>query len=413
MHQLALALLNKGVRVYGYDIKPNECTEICVKNGMKFTKKFDKNFLNVDFCIYTGAIKPNNKYLCELKKLGVPCIDRAEALGMLATKFKTVIAVAGTHGKSTTASLIYNILRDNGKKVSCHIGAELKNARFCLDDDFLVVEACEYNKSFLSLYPHITVVTNVEAEHMDCYKNMFSLRAAFSTFLKRGKLRFVGEDKSNNFLTKISGVIKAKTLNNPKIKAKITGEYNLKNIALAYAVCVNLGINPIKIIKSINNFGGIHRRNEYITDYLGAKIYIDYAHHPTEIAAFINNFNAQFKNNLVVFQPHTYSRTKTFLADFVRVLSAQKKLIIFKEYPAREKREDGLSAFDLYNNIKSAQKSAKTYTKNLHYASSLKQIIKRIKNVEAVAFVGAGDVDKLAYKLRELNFGAKKVDKLL
>lgn len=402
MHQLALALMDGGVKVYGYDAKPNTYTSLCEKSGMIFSNKYDKAFLNVDFCVYTAAIKPTNRYLRALKKLGVPCIDRAEAVGLLATKFKTVIAVAGTHGKSTTASLIYEILSAAGKKVSCHIGADVKNARFCLGDDFLVVEACEYNKSFLSLYPTITVVTNVEAEHMECYKSLFNLRAAFSTFLKRGKMRFVGADKSNKFLLKLNNVEEAQLVTNPTLKPKLTGEYNQKNIALAYKVCLSLGVPTIKIVKAINNFGGIHRRNEFITEYAGAKIYIDYAHHPTEIAAFLSNFNAQFKNNLVVFQPHTYSRTKTFLAEFVHVLSAQKKLIIFKEYPAREKRAAGLSAFDLYCSIKTAQKNAGNYVaNNLHYCSSFKAAKKLIAGVDAVAFVGAGDVDKLAYKLKD------------
>ncbi len=401
MHQFALALIGRGIRVYGYDIKPNKYTQLCVTKGMIFSKKFEKSFLNVDFCIYSGAIKPNNRYLCALKKQNVLCIDRAQALQYFATKFKTVIAVAGTHGKSTTASLIYQILQVAGKKVSCHIGADVKNARFNFGDDFLVVEACEYNKSFLSLNPHVCVVTNVEAEHMDCYKNMFSLRAAFSTFLKRGKMRFVGDDKSNQFLLKINGVIQAKPLNLTNLKPKLLGDYNKKNICLAFCVCQNLGISPIVIVKAINSFVGVNRRYQFITDYAGANVYIDYAHHPTEIGAFASTFLSEHQNSLIVFQPHTYSRTKTFLNDFVRVLKNVPNLIIYKEYPAREKKDAGLSAYQLFCQLKSSIQPT-DMLKNLHYCTNLKSVLKHFNNYDALAFVGAGDVDKLAYKLKSI-----------
>ena len=181
MHQLALVFNSLGVKVYGYDLHKSQYTKLCEERGIKVVNKFDKDVCNVDLCVKTGAIK-NSKFLNYLQTIKCPIVDRAEVLSWLSSKFKNVIAVAGTHGKSTTASLIYEILRIAGKKVSCHIGADVYASKFSLKDDYLVVEACEYNKSFLYLYPTISVVTNIEREHMDCYGNFFNLQNFYKKF---------------------------------------------------------------------------------------------------------------------------------------------------------------------------------------------------------------------------------------
>lgn len=390
MHQLALAYKKMGWRVYGYDRKRNEYVDICVSNGIEFTSVFNKKFLSVNLAIETGAIKDDNKYIVALKNKGIEILDRAQVLGKLCKNFKCVIAVAGTHGKSTTASLIYEILRTSNKKVSSHIGADVFAPRFEVNDDYLVVEACEYNKSFLALQPTISVVTNIEAEHMDSYKSLFNLKSAFLTFLKRAKTRFVFLDKSTNFLKRHKN-INFVTLNN-KFKTRLKGVYNQKNIALAYAVCKHLGVDEKKMLNAISNFNGIPRRYELIGQAKNTKIYIDYAHHPTEIQSFISAFNKEFKNNLIVFQPHTYSRTKTFLKEFVEVLSGLKNLCIFKEYPAREKKSVGMSAHELYLEIKKVNSSVK-------YVATSKKLNKMLSSFDAVAFVGAGDICEIAKKI--------------
>ena len=392
MHQLAIEYLKLGYTVFGYDHQSNEYTTQLQTKGANITNQFDRNFLNVDFCVSTGAIKQNNRYIKALNKLGIKIFDRAEILGEFAKTFKCVIAVAGTHGKSTTASLIYEILREAGKKVSCHIGADVYAPRFNLGDDFLVVEACEYNKSFLKLYPQICVLTNVEAEHMDTYKTIFNLQSAFITLAKRAGKRFVMREKSTTFFSKLKGVTFVDKLNLSKIKPRIKGEYNLKNISLAFAVTKSLGIKESEIINSINSFAGIPRRCQYIGGNK-PKIYIDYAHHPTEILAFLTSFNKEEKNNLIVFQPHTYSRTKMLLPEFIKALSKANKLIIFKEYPAREKPSAGLSAYKLCLALKKNVVECK-------YVANYKRINKFIKDVDAVAFVGAGDINLIAQKFK-------------
>lgn len=394
MHQLALSLKSLDYKVLGYDANKNEYTKLCEENGIKVTDKFSKEFLQVDMCVKTGAIS-GGKYITELKKRGIDIVDRAEILGWLSSKFKNVIAVAGTHGKSTTASLIYEILRLSGKKVSCHIGADVYAARFNVKDEYLVIEACEYNKSFLSLFPTISVVTNVEADHIECYGSLFNLKNAFSVFLRRGKLRFVYNEKSTQYLSKIKDVnFISKT--NLNISPKIKGEHNLKNISLAIEVCRSLGIDDNYIISAVEGFKGVPRRYEFVGNYENKKIYIDYAHHPTEISMFAQTFSNEHKNSLFVFQPHTYSRTKLLLKQFIKVLSKIENLIIYKEYPAREKPWQGLSAYELYLEIKKINSKVK-------YCATSKSVIKNLKDFSNISFVGAGDINLIAQKIVKSN----------
>ena len=390
MHQLALALKSMGVKVFGYDLHKGKYTKLCEDNGIKVVYRFDKDICNVDLCVKTGAVN-NSKYIKYLKDLNCPIIDRAEMLGGLCNKFKKVIAIAGTHGKSTTASLIYEILRVAGKKVSCHIGAEVFAPRFALGDDYLIVEACEYNKSFLSLFPYISVVTNIEREHMDCYGNLFNLQSAFVTFLKRGNQRFVYLDNSTTFLKKYKN-INFVGLTNLNFFTKLKGEHNMKNISLAVAVCRSLGIGDEIIKKGIKTFGGIPRRYECIGKFNNAKVYIDYAHHPTEIDAFLKTFNSEFKHNQIIFQPHTYSRTKTFFTDFISVLSKVENLIIYKEYSAREKEIVGATAKDLFLEIQKLNSK-------VIYCENFKSVFKNLLPNHTLAFVGAGDINLIADKL--------------
>lgn len=393
MHQLALFMKERGSKVYGYDSSNNVYVKKLKTEGVEISKSFNQDFLSVDLCVRTPAIKDDNKYIQYCKQNKICVMDRIEFLNTLASHFKCVIAVAGTHGKSTTASLIYEILRYSGRKVSSHIGADVYAPRFCLSDDFLVLEACEYNKSFLSLNPTISVVTNVEAEHMDSYRNMFSLHSAFSTFTKRGLKRYAYCEPSTRFLSRVKDIVfveKTKLNISPKIK----GEYNLKNISLAIKVCKDLGVDEEDIIEAVNNFSGIPRRYELIGKIDEKQIYIDYAHHPTEVKSFLDTYSNEHENFLVVFQPHTYSRTKRFLREFVDILKQQENLCIFKEYPAREKPSQGMSAKELFEELKK-------HNKNVFYSATRRSIEKRIEKYSSIVFIGAGDINNIAVQIVE------------
>ena len=394
MHQLAIAFKAMGACVVGYDANENLYTKKCKECGILVVKKLKKEFLNIDLCIKTGAIKNDSKIVKRIKENNIEIIDRAKALAFVCSKFKNVIAVAGTHGKTTTASLIYNIFRTAGKKVSCHIGADLLNARFNLKDDFFIVEACEYNKSFLSLYPTVSVVTNVEIEHMESYKSLFALRNAFLTFLKRGKDRFVFLEKSTSYLKKYKRINFVNIDNS--IKTKIKGEYNLKNISLAVSVAKNFGIDDVSIKKAVQNFKGVPRRFEYIGENKGTKIYIDYAHHPTEVNCFLKTFLKEEKQALIVFQPHTYSRTKLLKKQFLETFKNIENLVLYKEYPARESKNMGLSAKQLYNELKGINL-------NVSYCGNVKDLKRVAHKFPVVAFVGAGDIGEIAKKIIQTN----------
>ncbi len=394
MHQLALCYLKDGYKVMGYDRTKNEYTVDCEKHGIVVFDKFNKIGLNVDFCVKTAAVKDDNKFVVELKKRGIKIVDRAEALGYFAVKFKCVVAVAGTHGKSTTSALIYEMLRQANMSVSCHIGADVFAPRFNTDDDVLVVEACEYNKSFLSLYPTISVVTNVEPEHLDCYGSFYALKTAFATFLRRGKKRFVFKGKTTEFLRKINDVNFVEKKQN--MQTKLLGEYNQKNIALASAVARSFGVSEQVIERVVKNFSGLPRRYEYIGDFNRTKCYIDYAHHPTEVGEFVTTFLEQNKGALIVFQPHTFSRTKNLLPEFLSVLRAVKDICIFKEYSAREEKSSGMSAYELYLKVKEINK-------NVRYCATTKNVIKQMAGYRAVAFVGAGNINLVAKNIVKTN----------
>lgn len=383
MSQLVLAYKQAGLRVLGYDAHLSETVLNLKKQGVKVSNRWLKQMAKADFCVRTGAIKDNNPILNNLKDNNIPVFDRAEALADCLRHFKCVIAVAGTHGKSTTSSLIYEMLRASNKKVSCHIGAEVSSPRFNLGDDYIVVEACEYNKSFLKFYPNISVVTNVEPEHLDSYNGSFQeLQRAFGEFLRRAQKRFVFKENSTSFLC---GHRNINFVELKHFKAKLKGEYNQKNFSLAVAVCSYLGVKKQAIDKILLSFAGVPRRYEYIGNRNKTKCYIDYAHHPTEVKAFIEAFILENPDALIVFQPHTYSRTKNFLKEFVSVFKNLKHICIFKEYPAREDRSAGIDARELCKIVK--QQNA-----NCFYASHIKHLQKAIESYPEVAFVGAGDI---------------------
>lgn len=387
--QLAQVYLKQGCKVYGYDQTENQMVKNLIEQGLIFSKKFNKTFLNVDFCVRTAAVKDDNPFVVAAKKAKIPILDRAFVLGQMLKQFKTVIAVAGTHGKSTTSALIYEILRAASKRVSCHIGADIADSRFELTDEYVVVEACEYNKSFLKIYPQITVVTNVEPEHLDCYGSFKNLKTAFLTFVKRGSLRFAFDCESTKFLQKAKNI---NMVQSARFESRLKGEYNQNNIALAVSVCCSLGVDEQFAERIAKNFAGVPRRYELLGVVQNTKIYIDYAHHPTEIKAFLSAFNAEYDNALIVFQPHTYSRTRMFLGQFVEVLTAQKNVCLFKEYPAREQKSAGVDAKTLYQLVKVGNPNCK-------YMSTGKKINQYLGKFSAIAFVGAGDICQVAKKI--------------
>ena len=402
MHLLAIYCQDYGINVSGSDIKSNKYTKKCEHYGIKVDIGHKrKNIDGADLIVCTGAISDENIEIVEARKRGIKILDRAELLAYICKKFKYVIGIAGSHGKTTTSAMIYYILHESGKAVSCHIGADVEDARLNPRDDYLVLECCEYNKSFLRLYYNIAVVLNIDNDHLDCYQNMYNLQNAFKTFLKRADTRFVFQNETTkcikNRVIRIKQPLVTSTnkfeYNGKKfVLDNVYGEHNINNATVAIGVCLGLGLKYNKIYKSIKSFKPAGRRCELLQNINGVDILTDYAHHPTEINSLYNSLKSKYKNVYVIFQPHTFSRTKLLLYEFVKLFTEIENLWIFKEYSAREHKSKGFSAKQLCK-----------YLDNAVYIKNYKQLTKmfplgKMKNGDCVVFVGAGDIYDIAVK---------------
>lgn len=403
MYLLSLYCKDCGLEVSGSDIRANKYTKTCVEHGIKVHIGHRRRNINsADLVVHTSAVNNSNIEIMEAMTRRIKVIDRAELLAYICTKFKYVIGVSGTHGKTTTSAMLYQILRECGKSVSCHIGADVDNARLNPSDEYLVLESCEYNKSFLHFPCNIAVVLNIDNDHLECYGNMYNLRNAFKTFLKRAKTRFVFDNptttciKNKAIHIKPADIIGAnKFIYNDRkfVLDNVYGEHNINNATVAVSVCLNLGLSYTRISKALRAFKPAGRRCQILGKVKNCDIITDYAHHPSEILCLYNSLKLKYNNVYIIFQPHTYSRTKLLLDDFVRVFNNMKNTYIFKEYPARESRAKGYSAKELCK-----------YLNNATYINNYKQIKKWIggrcfDNNSCIAFVGAGDINEVGARL--------------
>ena len=369
--------------------------------------------------IYTSAVKDNNPEIVTARKKGLDIFKRSEVLGSVASKYKNSIAVSGSHGKTTTSCMIADIFMRANLLPTIFLGGEsvnFNNFKFATGD-YVVYEACEYDRSFLDFSPTLSVVLNVDNDHLDTYQNITEELSAFRDFSKNSQSVVCVDDKYAKSLVKDGDITfgfsknaryRAKYFKNEedgisfsvycekdrlgRVKLNAIGRYNALNALSAIAVSVTCGIDFAVIKDALQNFKGVKRRNEFLGEKDGVKIYSDYAHHPSEIKAV---YEGQKVDTLIVFQPHTYSRTKLLISDFISVLSKIENLIIYKTYPAREKYDKTGDALTLYKKIKKEKKNVR-YAKN--YKKLHKIILKRYKGIEKIVFMGAGDIYALAKK---------------
>ena len=402
MHLLAIYCKDLGIEVTGSDLCKNKYIVKCNDKGITtYLKHKRKNVHGADLVVHSGSINESNIEIVEARSRGIEVVDRAELLSNICKKFKYVIGVSGSHGKSTTCAMIYHILRESGKAVSCHIGADVDNARLNPTDEYLVLECCEYNKSFLKFNCDIGVVLNIDNDHLDCYQNMYNLRNAFRTFIKHCKTRLVLDNASTKCIAskvkriKLTNVIADnKFICNDKKYAldNVYGQHNIANATMAINVCMEVGLSYTKIYKALKTFKAVGRRCELLGKYNTMDVILDYAHHPTEIQSLYTALQSKYKNICLIFQPHTYSRTKILLYDFIKLFVDKSNMVIYKEYPAREDANQGYSA-----------KQLSKYLDNSIYCNSFHSLKKQLLDKEimedgCVAFVGAGDIDNIASK---------------
>src|SRR3989338_7434687 len=342
---LAKMALSRGMEVSGIndDESPKTLDPLKEAGVDIFFQNESKELPEADLYVYSDAWLYRGPEIIEnAKKTGKQVLSYFEALGQF-TKEHKVIAVAGTHGKTTTTAMIAEILVDAGIDPTVIVGSFVKkfdsNFRYG-NSEYLVVEADEYNRHFLNFHPFITVITNIEADHLDCYKDLADIKNAFDKFLSQSENKILDYIK---YLEKVPKLI-------------IPGIHNRMNAAAALAVADFLNIKNEDAQKSIMNFSGTWRRLEKKGETEeGTIIYDDYAHHPTEIKASIQGLRELYpygeKKITILFQPHLYSRTKALFNDFAKSFSGADNVLLLPIFFARENKDDSISSEKLASAI--------------------------------------------------------------
>lgn len=426
MSALAKLMIMMGKEVSGSDLVYNEEMSVLNQWGARIWVGHQPDrVVGADLVVYTLAVPETDPELCRARELNIPVVPRHDFLAEVSKNFSTVIAVSGTHGKTTTTGLIANILSEAGEAFTAHIGGNLENGAGNMiykGYNFFVTEACEYRKSLLAIKPDIAVILNVERDHPDTFPTIEELYGTFDKFLdnlpKDGKAVVCGECEYYNnikcanahilsygfegdFTYIISDIeqykngyyrflIKKNGEPEVRITLQIPGYHNIFNATAAYAAADCLNVDKAAIIKGIEEFKGMRRRFEHKGYINKCPIYIDYAHHPSEIKATIATALSMKPKRLVtVFQPHTYSRTKQLFEDFLTAFEGSDELYIFKEYAAREKGAQGKSAQELYAGLKAGGKKVYYFGNLLSLAESLS---KGLKKDDMLLILGAGDI---------------------
>lgn len=436
MSGLAEILVSQGFEVSGSDLSSSDITERLKSLGIKvFEGHSRKNLENVDVVVYSSAVNADNPEVKEAIERKIPVIKRAEMLAET-MRMKYGVGIAGTHGKTTTTSMVGLLLTEGGIDPTIIVGGKLSglggtNARLG-KSDYIVVEADEFDRTFLKLSPCIAAITTLEKEHLDTYKDLDDIKAAFIEFAN--KVPFFGfvllcmdepalqdimplinkkiitygttsqadiravDIVHNEFSSEYTLVCFGEELG--RIKINIPGEHNVKNSLVAVTIAKELGISFEQIQKSLNSFSGVYRRFEtkYNEDVL---VVDDYAHHPTEINATLSGIRDGWKRRLVaVFQPHLYSRTRDFSAEFGRSFLNSDVLICTDVYPAREKPIEGISGELIANAAKSFGHKNVIYVPD---KTKVPEVLEEIhKEGDIIVTMGAGDIWKFGEKFVEL-----------
>ncbi|OGJ42463.1 UDP-N-acetylmuramate--L-alanine ligase, partial [Candidatus Peregrinibacteria bacterium RIFCSPLOWO2_01_FULL_39_12] len=414
---LAQILREKGKIISGSDLVKTEITESLRLKKIKISIGHSEKNVNKkhQLIIYSPAIPDTNPEMKKAKNLKIKCLSYPQALGELTKKHFT-IAVAGAHGKSTTTAMISLIAANAKLDPTVVIGTKLKefkNQNYRVGkSDLLIIEACEYKRSFLNFEPDILVITNIEADHLDYYKNIQDYKKAFKQLIgkiKKNGTVIIDEDdrfssqavrvtpKASNLKVKrISGKSKEKI----NIRPGIHGKFNLKNASLAAATAVELKVPIEKIKKSLKNYHGSWRRMEYKKTKFPHTIFIDdYGHHPTEVRSTLSAIRETHPEAkiLCVYQPHQYSRTKIFLEEFGKSFYAVNEIIIPDIYDARDYGK-GLKVISVDELVKVIKKHHSCVQNGISMEKTAQYIKKNHKKFDVIVTMGAGDIGEI-YKL--------------
>ena len=383
MSGLAQILLKEGFTVSGSDAKESPLTDNLSSMGAQifYGQRASNIIPGIDVVVYTAAIHEDNEEYAEAVRRGIPMLSRAELLGQLMCNYKIPIAISGTHGKTTTTSMLSHILLAAKKDPTISVGGILKaiggNIRVGSSGIF-VTEACEYTNSFLHFFPKISVILNIDADHLDFFKDLDDIRRSFRKFaqllpedgvliINKGienpeeiteglKCRIItfglepsadysAADISHDEFGDASFDLIKHGENKGRIRLSVTGDHNICNALSVIAAADLLGISMEDVQEGLSSFKGTDRRFEHKGDWKGVTIIDDYAHHPTEIKATLKAAKAYPHREIwCVFQPHTYSRTKALFDDFADALSHADHVVLADIYAARETDTLGVSS---------------------------------------------------------------------
>ena len=432
MSGIAAILKNWGFYVTGSDTSNSENVEILKQKNIKVTIGHNlEDVANSDIVVYSAAVKQDDPEMLEAKRLNIPTVERADFLGELTRCYKDTICISGTHGKTTTTSMISLCFIDSLRDPSIQVGAFLKpiNGNYLVgnSEDF-IIEACEYVESFLKFSPKAEVILNIDNDHLDYFKTFENIKNAFVKYVKllpNDGLLIVNGDDSNclDLINHINCKYVTYGINNKSadfyaknitfnddgfanfdvyyknefwnnIQLSVPGMHNVLNALACIALCVNYDINKDIIKTSLSKFTGAHRRFEYKGKIKGTvSVYDDYGHHPTEVSAVEKALeNKKYSESWVVFQPHTYSRTKNLLDDFAKALLNFDHIILLDIYAAREQNTYSVSSKDLVDKIISFGKEAKYIPDFNECAAFIKN---NVKENDIVVTLGAGTVTNL------------------
>ena len=435
MSGLAEILIDEGFTVSGSDSHESELTDHLAAKGARIAcgQSADNIVDGIDVVVYTAAVHPDNPEFAAARDKGLPMLSRAELLGQMMKNYENAVAVSGTHGKTTTTSMITEILLAADADPTISVGGILNSIGGNIrvgGPELFVTEACEYTNSFLSFFPTIEVILNVEADHLDFFKDLDDIRHSFRLFaekLPEDGLLVISSDIDNyreitdglacQVVTCGSQPSSDYSADNitydefarpafdlmiggekaGRIRLGVPGEHNVYNALAAIALCRKLDVSMENIREGLLRFTGTNRRFEKKGELAGITIIDDYAHHPREIAATLAAARNYPHNKIwCVFQPHTYTRTKAFLDQFAEALSMADEVILADIYAARETDNLGISSGDI------AERIEKLGTK-AHYLRSFDDIetfiLENCVHGDLLITMGAGDIVKVGEKL--------------
>lgn len=434
MSALAHWFLANGCNVAGYDRVTSAVTDLLEEKGAQIilgdaVSDIPKEFKNISenvLVVYTPAIPKAHPQFNYYKDNGAQLLKRSQVLGLLSESYET-LAIAGTHGKTTTTSLLAHIVYHAGRSMVAFLGGLLQNynSNFLLnikegETTYVVVEADEFDRSFLTLKPSVAVVTNTDPDHLDIYGDKESYNEAFNQFVGQikpnGKLfkqldvvgldnetcetyglkdsdRTVENIRFENGRSRFDYVNKGEVVISD-VEVRMPGFHNVLNTNAAISVALEIGVTPNEVKEALACFGGVKRRFEFVFESDDVVFVDDYAHHPTELKALITGVRAFWPNKeiTILFQPHLFSRTQDFMNEFAESLALADEVLLLDIYPAREEPIEGVTSRVLLDLVKSEKKSLVT---------TEEAIAKMTRKTGVVLTAGAGDIDRLINPIKQ------------